>query len=193
MADADALLIRKLIVAALAGGDAHTDLGKHRQRIYSPARAKRRAESGTKMANSRAAHSRLAVTGWVSGHAASGPGVPGLPNNDRVAVANALSGFHSQIARSQTGIRSVGTNALDTMVSGSVNGARLAAVDAERIAIPRYVPTHASVYRNSRSRPIPANVCPTPLCGLQPTISPYTIRTSSPYAPMTPSAPLWPS
>jgi hypothetical protein len=28
MADADALLIRKLIVAALEGGDAHTDLGK---------------------------------------------------------------------------------------------------------------------------------------------------------------------
>jgi hypothetical protein len=28
MADADALLIRKLIVAALKGGDAHTDLGK---------------------------------------------------------------------------------------------------------------------------------------------------------------------
>jgi hypothetical protein len=28
MADADALLIRKLIVAALEGGDAHPDLGK---------------------------------------------------------------------------------------------------------------------------------------------------------------------
>src|SRR4029453_8792616 len=28
MADADALLIRQLIVAALEGGDAHTDLGK---------------------------------------------------------------------------------------------------------------------------------------------------------------------
>lgn len=28
MADADALLIRKLIVAALKGGDAHTDLGE---------------------------------------------------------------------------------------------------------------------------------------------------------------------
>jgi hypothetical protein len=28
MADADALLIRKLIVASLEGGDAHTDWGK---------------------------------------------------------------------------------------------------------------------------------------------------------------------
>jgi hypothetical protein len=28
MADADALLIRKLIVASFEGGDAHTDLGK---------------------------------------------------------------------------------------------------------------------------------------------------------------------
>ena len=28
MADTDALLIRKLIVAALEGGDAHTDLGE---------------------------------------------------------------------------------------------------------------------------------------------------------------------
>jgi hypothetical protein len=28
MADADALLIRKLIVAALEGGDAYTDLGE---------------------------------------------------------------------------------------------------------------------------------------------------------------------
>jgi hypothetical protein len=28
MADADAMLVRKLIVAALEGGDAHTDLGK---------------------------------------------------------------------------------------------------------------------------------------------------------------------
>jgi hypothetical protein len=29
MADADALLIRKLIVASLEGGDAHTDWEKH--------------------------------------------------------------------------------------------------------------------------------------------------------------------
>jgi hypothetical protein len=29
MADADAMLIRKLNVAALEGGIAHTDLGKH--------------------------------------------------------------------------------------------------------------------------------------------------------------------
>ena len=35
------------------------------------------------------------------------------------------------------GVPAVGTNALETMVSGRINGAKLAAVDASRMTSPR--------------------------------------------------------
>jgi hypothetical protein len=64
MADADALLIRKLIVAALEGGDAHTDSGK----VFGPRSvisfrylAEERA-TGIFSGVSPAAHSLAAVT-----------------------------------------------------------------------------------------------------------------------------------
>jgi hypothetical protein len=62
MADADALLIRKLIVAALEGGDAHTDLGSIRDPLRTTFRylAEERA-TGILSGVSPAAHSLAAM------------------------------------------------------------------------------------------------------------------------------------
>lgn len=59
---------------------------------YRPARANRRAESGTKITNSSPIHSRVTVAGWVSGHAAS----PGADGHDH-RVITPLVTIHARV------------------------------------------------------------------------------------------------
>ena len=76
---------------------------------------------------SSAVQARDAATGCSSGQAPlAGPA--GLPNNCRAAAATALTGFQSAIVRSQAGMPPVGTNTLDSMVTGKIRIEACAAV-----------------------------------------------------------------
>src|SRR5690242_8243205 len=87
-----------------------------------PLRPYVRTESGTKIANSRADQKSVVSTGWASGQAAWAVPAPGLPNTSRRAATRALTGFQSEIARSQAGMCSVGTKLLEVMLIGKING-----------------------------------------------------------------------
>ncbi|GGQ46804.1 hypothetical protein GCM10010267_05880 [Streptomyces griseorubens] len=83
------------------------------------------------------------------GQEPSAPGTPGLPNSFRQAATAALTGFHSQIARSQTGMPTVCTNPMDS--AGRLRGHSESAICSDGNSSPRYVPIQDEVQRH-RSR-----------------------------------------
>jgi hypothetical protein len=120
-------------------------------------------------------------------------GTPGLPNSDRQAATAALTGFQSEIARSQAGIPEVGTNELETMVTGKASGTRLSAVASFFTSSPRNTPAQVTAYRNRTSSANAATVPAAPWCARQPASRPIPAMIARPSPPVTMSAPARPN
>src|SRR5262249_3754975 len=113
----------------------------------------------------------LAQTGCSSGHAPF-VGTCGLPNSSRTAVASALTGFQSAIVRSQAGIPLVGTNTLDTIVTGNTRIDACPAACSLPKTSPTYMPIEVGANWNASSRASAAMASAAPLRIRQPTASP---------------------
>jgi hypothetical protein len=101
-----------------------------------------------------------------------------LPNSSRTAAASALTGFQSAIARSQAGIPPVGTNTLDSIVTGNTRIDACPAACSLPSTSPTYMPIQVAANWNASSRANAAIASPAPWRIRQPTASPQAaIRT----------------
>ena len=124
---------------------------------------------------------RVTSTGWCSGQAEAAVAGSPLPQRSRSAWTSAEIGFHSATVCSQSGMLSVGANALATNVIGKiVVNIRPFTASTERIDEPTRMPSQIIAKPKRRSSAKPRTASTTPLWMRQPIARPVSAITVMP-------------